>query len=701
VRVRPSLILLGAVLASATLLAAASGGTFSGTNGLIAFTCNTTQICTATDGTVYGNPLVSSGKDPAWSPNGARLAYEKGSDVYLANADGSGEALLRANASDPTWGGNTTVAYVVGGDVWVRDLGAGTESQLALTATNSIEPSYSSTGAQIAFASESAGVFHIWSANSDGSSETQLTSGSGREPSWSPDGTKVAFTNGAGHIATVTAAAPYTEVDLGVAGSAPSFSPDGTKISYVTSGSALGVMNADGSNAHTVSGTGFLAVADTDWGVAQPPSSGSGGGNTGSGPRTLSYPTIAYASGDSSPVVGHTLTASVGSWSGTFPITYTYRWKRCEPSDPVNGTCVDIANATSSSFTPTSNDYGFRLRVAVTAKDSNGSTTQNSEVTAPTQAIAPRNTATPQITPGPGAVVDTPLTLTAGVWSGSTPLAMKYDWRRCNPPGEISSCVSIIGATTATYTPNIGDIGFTLRVWITGSNVAGSDVAITNHTFPVVDKQHFAPSVQTAPAIAGTPLPGRQLTANIGAFKGDAPIETRYQWYRCDATGEACHGIRGAAKVTYHPCDADVGFTLRLFVFVSNPYGKLLAKSDPTDAIAATPPNIPGRRIVGSARGEYLAGGGHDDTILGMGGNDTVLGGAGDDRLDGGRGNDVITGGAGADRIFGGLGSDSITSDDGERDIVDCGDGRDRVVADPYDLVGKSCEVVVRRGPGV
>lgn len=686
-----------AAVTAATLLAAASGGTFSGTNGLIAFTCNSSQICTATDGTLYGNPLISSGKDPAWSPNGARLAYEKGADVYVANADGSGEVLLRAGASDPTWGGNTTVAYVVGDDVWVRDLGAGTESQLALTAANSIEPSYSSDGTKIAFASESGGVYHIWSANSDGSSEVQLTSGSGREPSWSPDGTKVTFTNGAGRIATVAVAAPNTEVDLGVPGSAPSFSPDGTEISYATSGSALGVMNADGSNAHTESGTGFLAVGDTDWGVAQPPTSGSGGG-TGSGPRNLTYPTINYTSGDSSPVVGHLLTASVGSWSGSFPITYAYRWKRCDPADPVNGICVDIANATSSSYTPTSSDYGFRLRVAVTAKDSNGSTTQNSEVTAATTALAPRNTATPLVTPGGSPVVDTALAVTGGAWSGSTPIAMRYEWRRCNPPGDIASCIPIVGATSSTYTPSVADIGLTLRVWITGSNLAGSDVAITNHTFPVVDKPHFAPSVQTAPAIVGTPLPRRQLTANEGTFKGDAPIATRFQWYRCDATGESCHGIRGATKVTYRPTSADVGYTLRLFVFATNAYGKLLAKSEPTDAIAATPPNIRGRRIVGNARGEYLAGGGHDDTILGMGGNDTLLGGAGDDRLDGGRGNDVITGGAGADRIDGGPGSDSIAADDGERDVVECGDGRDRVVADPYDLVAASCEVVVRKG---
>jgi Ca2+-binding RTX toxin-like protein len=54
----------------------------------------------------------------------------------------------------------------------------------------------------------------------------------------------------------------------------------------------------------------------------------------------------------------------------------------------------------------------------------------------------------------------------------------------------------------------------------------------------------------------------------------------------------------------------------------------------------------------------------------------------------------VITGGAGADKIFGGLGSDTIYAADGERDVIDCGDGRDRAIVDSVDVVNKNCEVV-------
>jgi Ca2+-binding RTX toxin-like protein len=230
-------------------------------------------------------------------------------------------------------------------------------------------------------------------------------------------------------------------------------------------------------------------------------------------------------------------------------------------------------------------------------------------------------------------------------------------------------------------------------VYITASNPAGSALGITNHTYPVVDKQHFSPSAVTVPSIAGATSVGRQLTASIGAFDGDSPVTTSFVWQRCNAIGTACKTIVGATKVVYYPTAFDLGSTLRLAVTAKNAYGTITATSDPTEPVLATPPHRRGRHIVGTARSDYIAGGGFDDVILGMGGNDTLLGGAGDDRLDGGAGNDVITGGAGADTIFGGAGSDTIYAADGERDVIDCGTGQDRAVVDAVDVV-KNCEQV-------
>jgi len=149
-------------------------------------------------------------------------------------------------------------------------------------------------------------------------------------------------------------------------------------------------------------------------------------------------------------------------------------------------------------------------------------------------------------------------------------------------------------------------------------------------------------------------------------------------------------------KLVYFPTTDDIGYTLRIVVTTTNGYGSLVSRSKPTEAIGARPPHRRGRHLVGTAQADYLAGGGFDDTISGLGGNDTLPGGAGDDRIDGGAGNDVIVGGSGFDRLFGGAGSDTIYAADGERDTIDCGPGRDRVVADPFDKV-VNCEIVASK----
>jgi len=698
------LVVLAALAAGLGLLSAASGGTFSGNNGKLAYTCGT-SICTINpDGTgaTTLTSLPANATDPSWSDDGTQIAFvEPVNGISVANANGTGAGGIGAEpgSTEPSFSADgLRIAYV--GPATAPGIrsrltsGNGQEVSYTTNATD-VDPQYSPDGSEIAFArNDGATGYDIWVVDLSNNQATQVTATAGdeRNPTWSPSGFTLAYSSSTnGHLFAVSAFAQSSTAptDLNVAGTQPAYSPDGTKIAFVDAGQ-LKYMVAQQNGAVTpIPNTSGATQPDWQSVAPTPPPSN----NTGP-PVNTSYPTINLASGDSQPVVGHFLSASVGSWNGAFPITYTYQWKRCDASDPLNGPCVNIANATSSFYTPTNADAGSRLRVQVTATNNQGSASQNSESSAPVIALPPKVTTTPQIS-SDSPVVDTPLTLSTGVWSGSTPIAFTYSWRRCNPVGDLASCVQIPGATTASYTPTLQDIGFSLRVWITGSNPAGTDTAITNHTFPVVDKPHFSPSVVTAPAVAGTTAIGRQLTADTGSFSGDAPIKTSFVWQRCDATGAACHTIVGAKKVVYFPTQADVGYTLRVNVTAVNAYGTMVVQSPPTDAIAATPPHVRGRRIVGTKKGEYLAGGGHDDVIFGLGGNDTLLGGAGDDRIYGGAGNDVITGGAGADQLFGGPGSDTIYAADGERDTIDCGPGRDRVVADSFDKV-VNCEVVDR-----
>ena len=57
----------------------------------------------------------------------------------------------------------------------------------------------------------------------------------------------------------------------------------------------------------------------------------------------------------------------------------------------------------------------------------------------------------------------------------------------------------------------------------------------------------------------------------------------------------------------------------------------------------------------------------------------------------------AINGNSGRDSISGNSGNDRITSRDSSRDRVNCGRGRDSVVADRRDIVSRNCERVRRR----
>jgi hypothetical protein len=89
-------------------------------------------------------------------------------------------------------------------------------------------------------------------------------------------------------------------------------------------------------------------------------------------PAATSWPAISGTT-----VVGQTLSASTGSWSGS-PSSYTYQWRRC---DATGQGCVDVTGATAASYLLASDDVGFTMTVAVTAANSSGSATAVSSQT--------------------------------------------------------------------------------------------------------------------------------------------------------------------------------------------------------------------------------------------------------------------------------------------------------------------------------
>ena len=99
----------------------------------------------------------------------------------------------------------------------------------------------------------------------------------------------------------------------------------------------------------------------------------------------------------------------------------------------------------------------------------------------------------------------------------------------------------------------------------------------------------------------------------------------------------------------------------------------------------------------GSLPTRFLTGTPGADVLRGTARGDTIRAGGGNDRLFGLGGSDYLEPGSGRDLAFGGRGDDRVQAQDGSRDLVACGPGRDVVTADPVDRLRRDCEIATRR----
>lgn len=200
----------------------------------------------------FNNPLD---QDPAWSPDGARIAFEssRGDNfrtrrIHVMNANGTETRKLTESSlseEDPIWSPDSArIAFAMGsGEIWVANAdGSGTATRITDVSTQdkrAYEPDWSPDSSRITFNAAPAGCCYlsdVWVVNADGSGQENVTKSNEvgeYAPVWSPNGRKIAYQRN-------------SEQDY----------------------SGLWKMNPDGTNQESIPNTRTSAgTGDFDWGV--------------------------------------------------------------------------------------------------------------------------------------------------------------------------------------------------------------------------------------------------------------------------------------------------------------------------------------------------------------------------------------------------------------------------------------------------
>ncbi len=429
-----------------------------------------------------------------------------------------------------------------------------------------------------------------------------------------------------------------------------------------TSGEACSsISGATGSTYKLVAGdvghTVRVVVTASNAGGSTPASSSATAAVTAPPPAAPTNTVLPSVSG--SVVEGDTLSASTGTWTGS-PTSYAYQWEDCNTSGEA---CSDVSGATSASYKLASSDVGHTARVVVTATNAGGSTPSSSAATATVASaessgllvgsstvqassdtssagsaeafeytasasgtvhslslyVNSGNTASSIVVGLYSNVSGNPGSLLASATIGS-PKAAGWNAVGVSPVAVSSGSVYWLAALPLNGTLAIRDVASgggptkssasdSLKElpssWSSGSTWANSPASF-DASGEVVSVP-AAPTNTLLPAITGSAIEGKELTASEGTWTG-SPTSYAYQWQDCNSSGAACIDISGATASSYTLGATDVGHTVRVVVTASNAGGSTPASAAATAVIDEDPPTKPTNTTLPAISGSYEEG---------------------------------------------------------------------------------------------
>ena len=205
--------------------------------------------------------LTDGGDRPVWSPDGTMIAYDDSSGIWVMDADGTDQQRLTDGGERPVWSPDgTMIAYsdrdVAGSSdnrAWVMDANGSNRRQLA---DNGVGVVWSPDGTRIFYRDDNTDI--RWAINPDGTNRLQITAGGlasadwiylGSGRSWLPDGTRIVYEANNTELWVGTPnGTTQTRLAEDVDGrDSYAWSPDGTRIAYYNNG-GISVIDAAGNN---------------------------------------------------------------------------------------------------------------------------------------------------------------------------------------------------------------------------------------------------------------------------------------------------------------------------------------------------------------------------------------------------------------------------------------------------------------------